>query len=292
MQLTGTGVWSSALSARDPAYTADAAAELEELGYTSLWVPTFGPGAFDVVERLLGGTRNTLVATGILNVWMYGAGETAEAFARIADAHGERFLLGLGVSHGPVVDRFVPGATYAKPLRTMTSYLVELDSATRPVPGEHRVLAALGPKMLDLARANAGGAHPYNVTPQHTFEARQALGPGKLLVPEQAVAMTSSADEARRWGRSFLENYLGLPNYANSLRRLGFTDDDLDRGGSDRLVDALVAWGDVAAIATRVREHREAGADSVCIQVLQEGPMGGIASLPVDVYRELAPALC
>jgi probable F420-dependent oxidoreductase len=292
MQLTGTGVWSSALVSGDQAYVVDAAAELEELGYTSLWVPTFGPGAFEVIERLLGGTQTTLVATGILNVWMYGAGETAEAFARIADAHGERFLLGLGVSHGPVVDRFVPGATYAKPLRTMTSYLAELDSAIRPVPVERRVLAALGPKMLDLARTSAGGAHPYNVTPNHTLVARHALGPGKLLVPEQAVAMTSAADEARRWGRSFLENYLGLPNYANSLRRQGFTDDDLEHGGSNRLVDALVAWGDDATIAARVREHRDAGADSVCIQVLQEGPMGGIASLPIDVYRELASALC
>ena len=255
-------------------------------------MPTFGPGAFDTVERLLGGTRNIIIATGILNVWLYGSAETAEASARLADAHGERFLLGLGVSHGPIVNRLVPDATYAKPLSKMKSYLAELDSASRPVPVEHRVLAALGPKMLDLARTSAGGAHPYNVTPQHTFEARAALGPRKLLVPEQAVALTTSADEARRWGRSFLENYLSLPNYANSLRRLDFTDDDLDNGGSNRLVDALVAWGDAEAIAARVREHRDAGADSVCIQVLQDGPMGGITSLPVDVYRELAPALC
>jgi probable F420-dependent oxidoreductase len=292
MSVAGTGVWSSALMAGDPARTTEVAAELEELGYTSLWVPTFGRGAFDVVERLLGGTRDVVVATGILSVWLYDAAEAAEAYARLSDAHGDRFLLGLGVSHGPVVDRFVPGATYAKPLSKMSSYLDDLDAATRPVPAGQRVLAALGPKMLDLARAAAGGAHPYNVTPEHTAAARRALGPDKVLVPEQAVALTDSADDGRRWGRAFLENYLGLPNYANNIRRLGFTDDDLAHGGSDHLVDSLIAWGDAAAIAARVQEHRDAGADSVCIQVLQDGPMGGIGSLPTDVYRELAAVLC
>lgn len=278
--------------AGDPARTVEVAAELEDLGYTSLWVPTFGPGAFEVVDRLLDGTTDTMVATGILNIWLYGAAETAGAHARLNDAHGDRFVLGLGVSHGPVVDRFVPGATYARPRTKMAAYLDELDAAPRTVPAGQRVLAALGPKMLELARTAAGGAHPYNVTPEHTAAARRALGPAKVLVPEQAVALTTSADDARRWGRAFLENYLALPNYADNLRRLGFTDDDLAHGGSDRLVDALVAWGDTATIAARVQEHRDAGADGVCIQVLQEGPMGGVGSFPMGQYRALAPALC
>jgi probable F420-dependent oxidoreductase len=291
-KLRGTGIWSSALMAGDPTAATEVAIELEELGYTSLWVPTFGPGAFEAVERLLAATDDIVVATGILSVWLYGAEETAAAHARLVEAHGSRFLLGLGISHGPIVDMFVPGATYQKPMATMAAYLDGLDAAPTPVAVHDRVLAALGPKMLELARDRTGGAHPYNVTPEHTAHARAALGPDKVLVPEQAVALTTDPNEARRWGRSFLENYLGLPNYTNNLRRLGFTDDDLDEGGSDRLVDGLIAWGDVEPIARRVQDHLDAGADGVCIQVLSDAPMGGMAALPVEVYRELAPALC
>jgi probable F420-dependent oxidoreductase len=287
MQMTGTGIWSAALAYGDAGEVAEAAAELEELGYTSLWAPSNGPDAFGAVERLLGATRHVVVATGILNIWLSPAEETAAAHARL----GPRFLLGLGVSHGPIVERFAPGATYQKPLETMAAYLDALDAAAVPDATGQRVLAALGPKMLELSSTRAGGAHPYNVTPEHTAQARAVLGPAKLLVPEQAVALTTDADEARRWGRAFLENYLGLPNYANNLRRLGFTDEDIAGGGSDRLVDALVAWGDVDAIAARVQAHRDAGADSVCVQVLQDGPMGGIVGLPLDTYRRLAPAL-
>lgn len=292
MELRGTGIWSTALATADDTEVAGVAAELEDLGYGSLWMPTFGPGAFERVELLLRETRDIVVATGILSIWLYPARETAGAHARIVEAHGERFLVGLGVSHAPVVDMFVPGTTYEKPLQKMVTYLDELDVAPDPLPVSQRVLAALGPKMLDLAGARTAGAHPYNVTPEHTARARAALGSGGLLVPEQAVALTSDPDAARQWGRAFLENYLGLPNYVGNLLRLGFTADDVAGGGSDRLVDALVAWGDVDVIATRVGEHRDAGADSVCIQVLQDGPMGGIMGFRLDVYRELAPALC
>ena len=291
-EFTGTGIWSTSLMSGDPGEVTEVAAELEELGFTSLWLPTFGPDAFEAVGRVLGATREVVVATGVLNVWMYAADETATAHAELTASHGDRFLLGLGVSHGPVVDRFVPDATYEKPLQKMTSYLDELDAAPTPVPVNRLVLAALGPRMLELARDRTGGAHPYNVTPEHTALARAALGADEMLVPEQAVALTTDAEEGRRWGRAFLENYLGLPNYANNLRRLGYTDDDIADGGSDRLVDGLIAWGDVGAIAARVQAHRDAGADSVCVQVLADGPMGGILTFPVDAYRALAPALC
>jgi probable F420-dependent oxidoreductase len=173
----------------------------------------------------------------------------------------------------------------------MTNYLDGLDAAPTPLAPERRVLAALGPKMLDLASRRAGGAHPYNVTPDHTATARSALGAGKLLIPEQAVALTTNAEEGRRHGRAFLEHYLSLPNYTNNLLRLGFTDADLADGGSDRLVDAVVVWGDEATIAARVQAHLDAGADSVCIQVVSDAPYGGMAELHRDTWRALAPAL-
>jgi probable F420-dependent oxidoreductase len=232
-----------------------------------------------------------IVATGILSIWVAAPAEIAAAASRLRAAHDDRFLLGLGVSHAELVDALGGGRRYAKPLQAMTDYLDDLDGAREAVPPVDRVLAALGPKMLDLARRRAGGAHPYNVTPEHTATARAAVGTTKLIVPEQAVALTSDADEGRRRGRVFLEHYLHRPNYVNSLRRIGFTDDDLAAGGSDRLVDALVAWGDEDAIATRVREHLDAGADSVCIQVVTGGEWGGMVDLPLDAWRTLAPAL-
>lgn len=289
--LSGTGVWSSALVAGDADQLAETAATLEALGYTSLWLPTFAPGIFEKVERALDATRDLVVATGVLNVWLYPAAETADRFAQLTEAYGDRFVLGLGVSHAALVENLVPGVAYVAPLQKMATYLDELDAAPTPVPRDRRVLAALGPRMLELASTRAGGAHPYNVTPDHTAIARAALGHDAVLVPEQAVALTTEASEARRWGRSFLERSLTLPNYANNLRRLGFSDADLADGGSDRLVDALVAWGDAASIATRVHEHRDAGADAVCVQVLGEGPAGGMLSNPLDVCRALAPVL-
>jgi probable F420-dependent oxidoreductase len=282
--LKGTGVWSSQLRYGDPGEIADAAAELDELGYSALWIPDVGGDVFASVETLLSATRTAAVATGILNLWMHSPEETAAAHHRLSAAHGDRFLVGIGVSHSMLVDAGQPGR-YQRPLSAMKGFLDGLDAAAEPLDRSDRVLAALGPKMLELARDRAAGAHPYNVTPEHTAQARAAVGPDALVLPEQAVALTTDPERARRLGRQHLEHYLLLPNYTNNLRRLGFGDDDFAAGGSDRLIDALVAWGDPGAIADRVQEHRDAGADHVCIQVVSE------EAWPRAEWRELAPAL-
>jgi probable F420-dependent oxidoreductase len=282
--INGTGIWSAGLRYGDPAEVEEAAAELEELGYSALWIPDIGGDVFDSVERLLAATKATTIATGILNLWMHSADETADAHARLTAAHGDRFLVGIGVSHAPLIDRAEPGR-YRKPLAMMASFLDGLDAAPTPLAPSKRVLAALGPKMLELARTRAAGTHPYNVTPEHTALAREALGPSALVLPEQAVAFTPDPDQARKLGRSHLAHYFALPNYTNNLRRLGFGDDDFADGGSQRLIDALVAWGDEKAIAARLREHFDAGANHVCIQVLSEDGM-----FPRREWRELAPA--
>jgi probable F420-dependent oxidoreductase len=287
MDLSGTGVWTSGLGAADSSEVTDIAAELEDLGYTSLWIPSGTGRSLDAAERLLDATRTITVGTGILSIWSQTPRQAATADDRIRRRHGDRFVLGLGVSHEANIARFAPHATYERPLSAMREFLDGLDAASPPVSPDHRVLAALGPRMLDLAADRCAGAHPYNVTPEHTALARERLGPSKLLVPEQAVALVGDAEEGRRVGREFLEHYLGLANYANNLRRLGFTDDDLSDGGSDRLVDALVAWGDEEAIRARVQDHRAAGADHVCIQVLTADP----TAFPAEQWRALAPAL-
>jgi probable F420-dependent oxidoreductase len=284
--MSGTGIWSSGLRYGDPAAASEAAAELEELGYTALWVPDVGGDVFGAVERLLKATSTAVVATGILNLWMHSPGETAEAHARLTDVHGDRFLVGIGVSHAALINAKEP-RRYQKPLTAMSSFLDGLDGAAQSLPKQSRVLAALGPKMLDLARERTAGTHPYNVTPDHTAAARAALGPNALVLPEQAVAFTADAVRARNLGRAHLAVYLGLPNYTNNLRRYGFGDDDLSDGGSDRLVDAMVAWGSEDQIRARIQEHRDAGADHVCIQVLSEDGAG----LPMAVWRQLAPIL-
>ncbi|HEY6533712.1 MAG TPA: LLM class F420-dependent oxidoreductase [Acidimicrobiales bacterium] len=286
--LEGTGIWNAGLRFRDTSESTDAAAELEELGYTSLWIPDYKRGLFAAASRLLGATRNIVVASGVANLWAHTPDEAAGAISELETAHPGRFLFGLGVSHAPSVASLGNDLRYEKPLAKMGGFLDGLDAATPPVRPDQRLLAALGPRMLALAAERSAGAHPYNVTPEHTAIAREALGPGKLLVPEQAVAVTTSPDEARQIGRQFLEHYLALPNYAGNLRRLGFTEDDLAGGGSDRLVDALVAWGDEDAIAARLQAHRDAGADSVCIQVITDT---GMVDLPRAEWRTLAPAL-
>ncbi|MEU1981691.1 LLM class F420-dependent oxidoreductase [Nocardia sp. NPDC019395] len=284
MQLSGVGVWSSQLRYGDPAEAADAAAELEELGYTAVWVPDVGGPVFDAVDNLLRATERIVVATGILNLWMHEPAEVAASYASLTRAHGERFLMGIGVSHAPLIDAGDPGR-YRKPLAATASYLDALDSVDPPVPAGARVLAALGPKMLRLSATRAGGAHPYLVTPQHTASARAALGDGPLLLPEQTVILTTDAAEARAIGTEWLRSYLQLPNYANNLLRSGFTQEDVD-SVSDRLFDAIIAWGDEAAILRRVSEHRVAGADHVCIQVLDTDPQ----AFPREQWRRIAAA--
>ena len=286
MALTGTGIWSAPLRYGDPARAAEAAAELESLGYTALWLPDVGGDVFAAVENLLAATTTATIATGILNLWMHEAEETAAQHHRLTSAHGDRFLVGIGVSHAPLIDMAEAGR-YRRPLTKMREYLDGLDAAEHPLAADHRVLAALGPKMLELAGTRAAGTHPYLVTPEHTALAREALGTGPLVAPEQAVVLETDPDRARTIARTHLAVYLSLPNYANNWYRLGFTPEDTADGGSDRLVDALVGWGDADAVAARVAEHRAAGADHVCVQVLTDDVMG----FPLEEWRRLAPAL-
>lgn len=286
MHLTGTGLWSASLRYGDKEAARDAAAELEDLGYTALWVPDVGGNLFAAIENLLAATRRTVIATGILNIWMHEPDETARRHRTLVAEHGPRLLFGLGVSHAPLIDA-ATSETYARPLTKMRQYLDDLDSASEPLPIGSRVLAALGPKMRELAGRRSAGVHPYLGTPALTRISRQELGPEALVAPEQAAVLSTDVDHARAVARQHLTNYLVLPNYARSIVRVGFTEADLADGGSDRLVDALVVHGDEAAIAARVAEHRQAGADHVCVQVLTNDP----AALPRDEWRRLAPAL-
>ncbi|MDT3443454.1 MULTISPECIES: LLM class F420-dependent oxidoreductase [unclassified Pseudofrankia] len=284
MDLGGVGIWNSQLRYGAPGPAAEAAAEIDELGYQAIWIPDAGGPVFDALENLLGATHRAVVATGILNLWMHEPADVAASRAALADKFGGRLLLGIGVSHAPLVDQKEPGR-YQAPLRATTAFLDAIDAATPPVPVADRVLAALGPKMLELARTRARGAHPYLVSPEHTAIAREALGAGPLLAPEQTVVLTDDRVAGLEIARPFLTGYLQLPNYANNLRRLGFTDDDLF-SVTDRLVDATIVIGDEAAIAQRVADHRAAGADHVCVQVLTADN-----TLPRDEWRRLAPAL-
>ena len=280
MTLSGTGIWSFELRHHDPAEIADAAAELESLGYRAVWIPDIGGDVYTAVERLLEATTAMTVATGILNIWKHDAAEVAARRASWSADWQERFLLGLGVSHAPLI-----GDAFAKPMDVTRAYLDALDAAG--VPQSARALAALGPKMLELARDRTAGAHPYLVTPEHTAMAREALGDGPLLLVEQGVVVGTDPDIARMVARQALANYLALPNYCNNWRRLGFTEEDLANGGSDRLVDEVIAWGDVDTIAARIAAHRAAGADHVCIQV----HVAANSPMPRALWRDLAPAV-
>jgi probable F420-dependent oxidoreductase len=286
-RLSGTGIWSSMLRYGDAAEAATLAAELESLGYSALWVPDVGGDLFRPLDNLLGATTTATVATGILNVWMHTAQETATEHARLTAEHGPRLLFGLGVSHQRLIDHVNEPGTYQRPVEVMAGYLDGLDTAPTPLAETDRIIAALGPKMLELARARTAGTHPYLVTPDLTRNARAGVGPDRLVACEQGVVLETAASTAREIARLHLKTYLELPNYSNNWKRQGFTDDDLADGGSDRLVDSLVVWGDETTIAARIQEHRDAGADHVCIQVLTDNPGG----LPVDQWRSLAPAV-
>ncbi|SPM34687.1 Flavin-dependent oxidoreductase, luciferase family (includes alkanesulfonate monooxygenase SsuD and methylene tetrahydromethanopterin reductase) [Mycobacterium rhizamassiliense] len=285
MELSGVGIWSSQLRYGNSAESADAAAELDELGFKALWIPDVGGPVLDAVGHLLASTKRTVIATGILNLWMHAPGDVAERYAALTAEHGDRFLLGIGVSHAPLIDAGEPGR-YRKPLAATAAFLDGLDAAPQPVPVDRRVLAALGPKMLTLSATRGRGAHPYLVTPDHTASARATLGEGPLLLPEQTVILTDNADEAHSIGKDWLRAYLALPNYANNLLRSGFTEDDVAQV-SDRLLDAIIAWGDEEAILRRVAEHRDAGADHVCVQVLLADP----TAFPREEWRRIAAAI-
>lgn len=285
VNISGVGIWSAPLRYGDQGEAADAAAELEELGYSALWIPDVGGPVFDAVANLLAATRHTVIATGILNLWMHAPADVAASFAALTDAHGDRFLMGIGVSHAPLVDAHDPGR-YRRPLRAMSEFLDGLDAAENPVPAEARVLAALGPKMLALAADRSRGAHPYLTTPEHTRYARAQLGDGPLLLPEQTAILCDSREEAREIGTGWLSSYLALPNYANNLLRSGFTADDI-ADVSDRLFDAIIAWGGPQDVIDRIAAHRDAGADHVCVQLLDANPN----AFPREQWRQLAAAL-
>lgn len=290
VDLGATGIWTFQLDLQPAAAAIDAVRELESLGYGAIWLPeAVGKEPLTHAAVLLGGTDRIALATGIVGIWGRDAMTAAAGQRTLCEAYPGRFLLGLGVSHGPMVEG-MRGQRYERPLEKMRAYLDAMDraiyAAAQPA-STPRVLAALGPRMLALAAERAEGTHPYFVPPEHTVLARHALGPDRLLAVEQAVVLERDAARAREVARAHMAIYLGLPNYANNLRRLGFSDDDLASGGSDRLVDAIVAWGDVGEIASRVADHRGAGADHVCIQVLDPDPR----ALPMPQWRELADAL-
>ncbi|MEO6125188.1 MAG: LLM class F420-dependent oxidoreductase [Ilumatobacteraceae bacterium] len=284
--ISGTGVWAASLRYGDPASAAEAVAELESLGYNAAWIPDVGGDLFAAVENLMQATNEMTIATGILNLWMHTPDETADQHARLSAEHGDRFMVGIGVSHAPLIDRNDAGR-YAKPLAKMTEFLDGLDAASTPLAAERRMLAALGPKMLALAGERTAGSHPYLVTPELTAAARSALGPDKVVASEQAVVLDTDPVSARATARGHLSGYIMLPNYSNNWKRNGFTDDDLANGGSDRLVDSLVVWGDEQTILDRVQAHRDAGADHVCIQALNNERIAH----SMDQWRALAPVL-
>ncbi|MGB2951535.1 MAG: LLM class F420-dependent oxidoreductase [Rhodococcus sp. (in: high G+C Gram-positive bacteria)] len=251
---------------------------IESSGYGAIWLGGSPPADLASAEDVLDATESIVVATGIVNIWSAAAPEVAESYHRIEKKHPGRFLLGIGAGH--------PEATqeYRRPYQALVEYLDALDIGG--VPLERRVLAALGPKVLKLSADRSAGAHPYLTTPEHTAEAREILGPGKILAPEHKAVLESDPVRAREIGRPPVNNpYLQLRNYTNNLERLGYSKDELGGGGSDRLIDALVAHGGADAIAARLREHLDAGASHVTLHSLPDG------ADPSATYREVAAAL-
>ena len=284
MDLGRVGIWTYHLNYQPASKVREVAAELQELGYGALWI---GEAAYREplthAGFLLSATSRMVIATGIANIWARDPFTMTAAQLTLSEAYPERFLLGLGVSHA----RLVQGIRGHKYELDGMDEAARLYRAAKPAAAPPRVLAALGPRMLALAAERARGAHPYLVTPDYTAKARSALGPDSWLLPEQAVVLETNPDQARAIARRHISRYLDLPNYTNNWRRLGFTDDDLVGQGSDRLVDALVAWGDVEAVSRRVKDHLDAGADHVCIQVFDPEPHG----LPLRQWRTLAMAV-
>jgi len=236
------------------------AVAIEKLGYGAVWIGGSPAGDLNYVEPILEATDTLQVATGIINVWTAPAEQVAEAYHRIEDKYPGRFLLGIGIGHPEHTEE------YRKPYDVLVEYLDVLDS--KKVPTSRRVIAALGPKVLKLSAQRSAGAHPYLTTPQHTGEARNLLGPTVFLAPEHKVVLARDAEASRKIGRETVDFYLNLSNYLNNWKRLGFTDEDVAKPGSDRLIDALVAHGTPEDIVERLNEHLKAGADHVTIQVL------------------------
>jgi len=281
-KLGKVGIWSMELRFGDSSLAREVMAELEELGFGAVWIPGGVGGDFlSDVGRLLDATKHITIGTGILNIYKHEPADVGKWWHGRSETDRARLMLGLGVSHGPLI-----GAGYRKPLGAMDSYLDGLDAAA--VPPARRCLAALGPRMLELARRRTAGSHPYLVTPEHTAVARGILGPAALLAPEQGVILETDPSKAREAARSALVHYLQLPNYLDNWRRLGFSEDDVTKA-TDRLVDGLFAWGTLTQIAARVQEHLAAGADHVCLQVIHA--KGATMQPPREAWRALAPML-
>lgn len=290
-RLGRVGSWTSDVERLTAAAARDYVRELERLGVLALWIPE-SLGSKEIFAHaglLLASSERLVIAPGIANIWARDATAMANGERTLVEAYPRRFLLGLGVSHAPIVK--MRGAEYAKPIEHMARYLEAMDKApyTGPAASEPsgRLLAALGPRMLRLSAERTIGAHPYFVPVEHTAFARKELGPGPLLAVEQAAVLAKDANVARTIARKYMKRYLPYENYANNLRRLGWGDADLANDGSDALVDAVVAWGDTAEVRARVDKHLANGADHVCLQVLR----ADFTAHPLAEWRQLAPAL-
>lgn len=264
----------------------DVGGRAEELGYDTIWIGGGGePGVFDLVENVLARTERVAVATGIVNIWVESPASVTQAWQRLEDAYPGRLYVGLGISHARLVEGL--NLDYSRPLGRTREFLDALDEQSDPLPPDRRLLAALGPKMLALAAERSLGTHPYLVSTDNTAAARVGVGPEKVVAPELGVVLDPDLASARTQARDALSFYVGLPNYSNNWKRAGFGDADLAGGGSDRLIDALIALGDADAIAERVAAHRAAGADHVCLQVLNSA---ADARSHVEVLRALSGA--
>jgi probable F420-dependent oxidoreductase len=283
------GVWSMEL--RDAGRTAvqEAASELDELGFGALWLPGLdGDGVVDDLADVLRATSRAAVAMGILSIWSHEPVALADRIAALDDIHGTRVVTGLGVSNAHAAAN--AGQAFTAPTTAMRRYLDAIDAAPRPVPVSRRILGALGPKMVEVAAARAAGWHPFMVTPDYSLHHRASVGAVPVIAPHQAVVLESEPGRARAAARRGLGMFIGFPAYQANLRRLGFTDADLVPGGSDRLIDAVTAWGDLDDIARRIREHLAAGADHVALHVL-DSRSDQPGSLPRAQWRELAALL-
>ncbi len=284
------GIWQGVLDGHPSSAVRETVAEIESMGWPTMWIPeTVSRDPFVSASVILEATSNLKVATGIASIWARDPMTTSNASKTLNEAYDGRFLLGLGVSHHTLTS-WVRKHDYSKPLTKMREYLERMDASmfhgVEPAEPPSRVLAALGPKMLELSASAADGCHPYFVPVEHTAIARAAVGPDKIVATEQMVVLETDPSVARDIARKHMAVYLGLPNYANNLMRLGYTEEELTNA-DDRVVDAIVAWGSLDTIATRVNDHLDAGASHVCVQVLQEDQR----AIPSDAWRELAGAL-
>jgi probable F420-dependent oxidoreductase len=290
MNLGKLGVWYFLDSLPAPA-AAETAQRIEKLGYGALWIPeTVGRHPLVHAAWLLANTRDLNIATGIANIYHREPGVTLAAQLALAEQSGDRFLLGLGVSHKPMVEG-VRGLEYGPPVATMRKYLEGMAAApyssVRPPQKPPTVIAALGPKMLELARDLCDGAHPYFTSPDHTAMARDILGPDKWLCVEQKVILEADPAKARALARPVAQIYLGLPNYRNNWLRMGLTEADFENGGSDKFIDATFAWGTVGQIQARLKEHVDAGASHVCVQPVN--PNGRFGDIHWEALEALKP---